>query len=256
MNRELICKYVGGDSAFDERVINRCEGLKLNVECVNATHIDIASIFDDTNIIIIDIASNGKLMEKLDKHYNSKNNVIIGLVDNCENRGLWLFYSKNIITATLKDLDRAMLSAAKIPMPRCVCDAVDIDAVEVYRLSTEVIDWYKISTKLNGYNMIKESVNIVIQHSGHNVVYSVQVYPVVAQIFHKTVSNVEKSIRIAITKAIKQNPSLFSVNVFGNGKISNVIFINHIAEMVKLKYLAEKRKKAKKDKHNKKDPRI
>lgn len=117
--------------------------------------------------------------------------------------------------------------------------SIKISEADVYKLTTEILKDFQISTKYIGYDLIVECVNTILQYEGDDVVYYTYVYPAVASIYHKTPENVEKSIRLAINNAKSIHPELFENRVFGNGKLSNVVFINFLVGAVRRKYLLE-----------------
>ncbi len=129
------------------------------------------------------------------------------------------------------------------PLPSMrIYNSIEISAADVYRLSIEILCEYHVSSKLLGYNLIIECVNAIIGYSGDDIVYSTYIYPRVASIYHKTPTNVEKCIRMSINKAKNERPELFDNSIFGTGKLSNVVFINHVTEEVRKRYIFEMKK--------------
>ena len=185
----------------------------------------------DEGIIFIDI--NNERFQKYAKEFallqRNKNLSIVYLTDNIEVKvdcdSIYTFQS------SYDELQNVIPSILNIRHSRhnnldSFCN-VDID-----KYLSLIIKEFQLPEKLTGYNYIYDCVKVFLQSREKKYNIIKEAYTIVANRYKKNVSNIEKSIRTVISKAVQKSPEPFR-RAFKNDKVSNLNFIVYLVEKVK-----------------------
>ena len=109
----------------------------------------------------------------------------------------------------------------------------NVSQLEVDKFLDLLMREFNIPTHLTGCEYIKECVKVflVSRNKKYNILS--EAYSIVAEKYNKKISNIEKSIRLAISNAITINKNPF-VDEFKNIKLSNAVFINYLVNKIKI----------------------
>lgn len=105
---------------------------------------------------------------------------------------------------------------------------------ELFKVVANSLNEFKILPKFLGYKYLVQAIAYVIKHCSNKINLNDDIYKYLSKQNNTTVFSIEKDIRMAISKALKDYPALFSKVTTINKKITNAIFITHIVGKVKM----------------------
>ena len=111
------------------------------------------------------------------------------------------------------------------------------EKVEIY--FSKIMSAFRFSKSMTGITYLKESVKILLSDENHKFSIMKDVYTSVAFKYRKEVANVEKSIRLAISKIFENCSDVFTC-VFREEKVTNIMFINYLVDKIRLLYFYSK----------------
>lgn len=138
--------------------------------------------------------------------------------------GIKYFFTKPI------DLEKFRIKLIELKKLKTI---KDIDSFIV-----DILHTLGMPSNIKGYYYIKEAISLIIKNEYNN--YSKELYPIIADKYNTTVSNVEKSIRVAIEISMLRSDIKVIQNIFGNSinydksKPTNKEFLNTLSEKVKV----------------------
>lgn len=190
---------------------------------------------NENGIVFIDSGSINLItcLKKFSLIQKYKNFSIVFLTDNhnsmvdCDN--IFTFTSSfDSIAETIERIKSIMMSRSNR-----IDNIKDKDVDSCIRL---IIDNFHIASSLTGYSYIIECVKVFVlsRDKKYNIIKDA--YKVVANRFGKSICNVEKSIRTAISSGISKVRDVF-IETFNQDKVSNVNFINFVVNKLKSIYL-------------------
>ena len=97
----------------------------------------------------------------------------------------------------------------------------------------ELLEKLEISSKHIGYIFIKDATKLLINNNDSSYHVLKDIYQELAKLHDKSLANIEKSIRLAISKA--ENSPAFK-ETFKNIKVSNSVLLKYLAEKIKNLY--------------------
>lgn len=109
------------------------------------------------------------------------------------------------------------------------------DFVDEY--SIKMLNNLNISPKHAGYEMIKDAIRILVNKDSYHFNNIKEVYEEISISRDKNISNIEKCIRLALSKAEEKEPNVFK-NEFNDEHISNSILLTRLAERIRCLYLS------------------
>lgn len=189
---------------------------------------------NENGIVFIDSRSINLIscLKKFSLIQKYKNFSIVFLSDNYNNMidcdNIFTFSSTfDRIAETIERIKSIMMSRSNR-----IDNIKDKDVDSCIRL---IIDNFHITSSLTGYNYIVECAKVFLLSRDKKYSIIKEAYKAVANRFGKTVSNIEKSIRTAISSGISKGRDVF-FEVFNHDKVSNATFMNFVVNKVKSVY--------------------
>ena len=110
----------------------------------------------------------------------------------------------------------------------------NIPTEEVFMYVSSCLSEFKIMPRFLGYIYLIQGVVYVIKHCNSKIRLAEDIYKYLSEQNGSSICNIEKNIRTAIGKALKDHPHLFEEIITKDKKITNSTFINHIIAKTRL----------------------
>lgn len=244
-NLELSNIIFTKDSNYAYKLRNKLNEANIKTDYVNDAEALLFSMFNNNRgLVFIDLkyARFLTLIKEYSKHQLSRNFCFIYLTDNknyeveFDNKLIFVSDYENVLQTAILAIDSLnQREKSKFTVPESY----------VENSLLNILISLDISTKHTGYELIKDSIKILInKQNKSNSIIMKEVYKEVGLMHSKAPANVEKSIRLALNKALQSNPEAFQ-NLFKNVKVSNSVILNFIAENIKNSYFNSSEYKAK-----------
>ena len=223
------------ESTFAYKIREKVKRLGLDVQYINKTS-EIFSHLSNANIEIIIIDESMINYIDIFSFYcnNKTNNVLVICVKEkydgvkCE--------GQNIYTCDYVALDFLIPMLMDKPIKTNNSNTVMSDEL-AYKLATEILLEFKFSQTLSGYTFIKQCIIEGIKYDMSHLNFTQNIYSEVAIKNKTSVSNVEKAIRVAITKTKQLHPEVFNIEGLIDRKITNSVLITFFIINVRLRYI-------------------
>lgn len=220
------------DEAYAYRLRNKLTDANVKTDYISDTEGLLFFMFTNSKgIILIDLkyARFSRLITEYCNHPSSRNFCFVFLNDN-KNREV-KFDNKLIFVSNYENLVQTM-SLAEQSLEKREKKKSSIPNEYIDLKLNKILAELQISTKYIGYGLIKDSIKILANKPSRDFLCMKEVYADVGKLHSKDASNVEKSIRLALKKAIGASPEVFE-KVFNNSNVSNTSLLYYLSEKIK-----------------------
>lgn len=223
------------DGNYAYKLRSKLNDANIKIDYVRDAESLLYYIFNNTKgIVLLDLkyARFVTIIKEYSHHQYSRNFCFIFLTDNknCE-----VEYDNKMIFVTNYEnlLPTFMLASKALEKREELRQSIPDSYIDKYLI--EMLRTFKISTKHAGYSLIKDAIKILVNKNRKTNIVIKDVYEEIGQLCGKTPANIEKCIRLALTRAKETAPDTFQ-EYFKQDRISNAILLNFIAENIRISY--------------------
>lgn len=223
------------DENYAYKLRSKLMNAGVRIEYVGNTETLLYFMFNNTKgIVLIDLkyARFASIIKEYTQHQFSRNFCFIYLTDN---RSCEIEYDNKLIFVTNYDNVTQTLALANASMERLEKENFTVPESFIDNCSITMLSTLNISSKHAGYEMIKDAIKILVNKHTKHPIRMKEVYAEIGELRGKEPANVEKCIRLALSKAEDKSPEIFK-NIFRNERISNTILLHYIAESIRNSY--------------------
>ena len=93
---------------------------------------------------------------------------------------------------------------------------------------SDILTHFGVSPKYKGYAYLCKCIENALLHQGEFIRYNSQIYPIIADNYHVSVSSIEKSVRKALQRSWEKHPKVFNETFLSNEHVTNNEFMNYV----------------------------
>lgn len=224
------------DKSLASAIKDRCQKFGLQVNYITRLSDFLSHIINaSSEIVFVDhkFKKTRSVLNDFCKKYD--NNIkIIYLID--KNEELSFAGCTAVIRENIAELDGLIPSLIGEGDTFCgVSSNVSIE--ELFMYVSSCLAEFKIMPRFLGYDYLIQGVVYAIKHCNNKIRLTDDIYKYLSEQNSSMVCNIEKNIRTAINRSLKDNPHLFSGIINKDKKITNSTFIKHLIARTKIEYM-------------------
>lgn len=234
MENEIECSAIifSNNSNYAYNLRTKVNGLGINVHYKNTLTGLMDFILDNhQGIIFIDSGCKKYLtyIKKYSLVQDSRNFSFVFLTDNYDIN----IECDNIFTfkSSYDEVQETLNLISELMMSRKNTLYINADS-HIDKCLSFLLSEFNLSKKLSGTLYINDCVKSLLTCRDKKYNILKDIYELVARRYKKNITNIEKSIRLALVSAKKTNPEPFR-KVFDNLDVTNSKFINYLVEKIK-----------------------
>lgn len=218
------------DDNYAYRIRSKLKSVGINLEYVRGEQELFDYVLDNNRVVVLIDLKCIQFPKLIVEFANQQKTKIFSFLylteDDCEVR----INGENVFSSNLNNIIPAFVMARQFLHKgrRLARNSIPDHFIDNYLI--QVLNDMEILPKYGGYAFIKEGAKILINTQNWNSVSLKELYCELSKIFNKTDANIEKSIRLAISRANVN--SVVMNKIFHNKKVSNLMLIKYLVEKI------------------------